>query len=75
MGDGDCFVDEDGTIVASGTAEPFSDGNTRGSTVLAQAVNPETGRVVYSLYETYPARRPSTQPCSSRSSPTLPWPP
>lgn len=53
MGAGDCFVDEDGTIVASGTAEPFSDDNTRGSTVLAQAVNPETGRVVYALYETY----------------------
>jgi hypothetical protein len=53
MGSGDCFVDEEGTIVASGTAEPFSDDNTRGSTVLAQAVNPETGRVVYSLYETY----------------------
>jgi len=53
MGAGDCFVEEDGTIVASGTAEPFSDDNTRGSTVLAQAVNPGTGRVVYSLYETY----------------------
>jgi hypothetical protein len=53
MGAGDCFVDEDGTIVASGTAEPFSDDNTRGSTVLAQSVNPETGRVVYALYETY----------------------
>jgi hypothetical protein len=50
---GDCFVDEDGTIVASAEAEPFSDDNTSGSTVLAQAVNPETGRVVYSLYETY----------------------
>lgn len=53
MGDGDCFVDEDGTIVASAETEPFSDNNTLGSTVLAQAVNPETGRVVYSLYETY----------------------
>jgi hypothetical protein len=53
MGAGDCVVKEDGTIVASGTAEPFSDDNTRGSTVLAQAVNPKTGRVVYSLYETY----------------------
>jgi len=29
------------------------DDNTRGSTVLAQSVNPETGRVVYALYETY----------------------
>ncbi len=53
MGAGDCSVDEDGTIIASGTAEPFSDDNTRGSTVLAQSVNPETGRVVYALYETY----------------------
>jgi hypothetical protein len=53
MGEGDCYVDEDGTIVASGTAEPFSDDNTRGSTVLAQSVNPKTGRVVYALYETY----------------------
>jgi hypothetical protein len=53
METGDCFVDEDGTIVASAEAEPFSDDNTSGSTVLAQAVNPETGRVVYSLYETY----------------------
>lgn len=53
MGGGDCIVEEDGTIVASGTAEPFSDDNTRGSTVLAQSVNPETGRVVYALYETY----------------------
>lgn len=53
MGSGDCAVDEDGTIVASGTAEPFSDDNKRGSTVLAQSVNPETGRVVYALYETY----------------------
>ncbi len=53
MGSGDCRVEDDGTIVASGTAEPFSDDNKRGSTVLAQSVNPETGRVVYALYETY----------------------
>ena len=53
MGDAECSVAEDGTITASGTAEPFSDDNTRGSTVLAQSVNPETGRVVYALYETY----------------------
>jgi hypothetical protein len=53
MGAGDCSVEDDGTIIASGTAGPFSDDNTRGSTVLAQAVNPETGRVVYALYETY----------------------
>lgn len=53
MGAGDCTTDQDGTITASGAAEPFSDDNTRGSTVLAQSVNPETGRVVYALYETY----------------------
>lgn len=53
MGDADCAVDEDGTITASGTAEPFSDDNVRGSTALAQSVNPDTGRVVYALYETY----------------------
>lgn len=58
MGSGDCVVDEDGTIVASGTAGPFTDDNLRGSTVLAQAVNPETGRVVYALYETY-SRQPT----------------
>ena len=32
----------------------------RGSTALAQSVNPETGRVVYALYETYTRRPPST---------------
>lgn len=53
MGDADCVVDEDGTITASGTAEPFSDDNVRGSTALAQSVNPGSGRVVYALYETY----------------------
>lgn len=52
----DCAVEEDGTIVASGTAEAFSDDNTQGSTVLAQSVNPESGRVVYALYETYSPR-------------------
>ena len=49
----DCSVTDDGTILAAGAAEPFSDDNVRGSTVLAQSVNPETGRVVYALYETY----------------------
>lgn len=53
MGDSECVVGDDGTITASGTAEPFSDDNKRGSTVLAQSVNPESGRVVYALYETY----------------------
>lgn len=53
MGAGDCVTDDDGNILASGTAEPFSDDNTRGSTVLAQSVNPDTGRVVYAFYETY----------------------
>lgn len=53
MGDADCVVDDDGTITASGTAEPFSDDNVRGSTALAQSVNPGSGRVVYALYETY----------------------
>ncbi|MCW2833235.1 MAG: hypothetical protein JWN68_1188 [Nocardioides sp.] len=53
MGGGECETSEDGTILASGTAEAFSDDNTRGSTVLAQSVNPDTGRVVYALYETY----------------------
>ena len=56
MGSGDCVVGEDGTLVASAESEPFSDDNVRGSTVLAQAVNPETGRVVYALYETYSPR-------------------
>jgi hypothetical protein len=53
MGDAECTVGDDGTIVSAGTAEPFSDDNIRGSTVLAQSVNPESGRVVYALYETY----------------------
>lgn len=53
MGAADCSVTDDGTIIAAGAAEPFSDDNVRGSTVLAQSVNPETGRVVYALYETY----------------------
>ena len=53
VGSAGCVVDEDGTITASGTAEPFSDDNLRGSTVLAQSVNPESGRVVYALFETY----------------------
>jgi len=52
-GAGDCATDEDGTITASATAEPFSDDNAQGSTVLAQSINPKTGRVVYALYETY----------------------
>lgn len=56
MGVADCVTDEDGTITASGSAEAFSDDNTRGSTVLAQSVNPETERVVYALYETYSPR-------------------
>ncbi|HXH76859.1 hypothetical protein [Nocardioides sp.] len=63
MGGGECETDEDGTILASGTAEAFSDDNTRGSTVLAQSINPESGRVVYALYETYsptPALDPAT---------------
>lgn len=53
MGPGDCVVDDYGTIVASGASGPFSDDNARGSTALAQAVNPQSGRVVYALYETY----------------------
>lgn len=63
MGDADCVVGEDGTITASGTAEPFSDDNKRGSTVLAQSVNPESGRVVYALYETY-SRQASLDPAT-----------
>lgn len=61
MREGDCSVTDDGTIVASGRAEPFSDDNTNGSTVLAQSVNPESGRVVYALYETY-SPRPALDP-------------
>lgn len=52
-GSGECTVEEDGTIVASSTGEPFSDDNRTGSTVLAEAVNPVTGRTVLALYETY----------------------
>jgi hypothetical protein len=62
-GSGDCTVEADGTIVASNTGGPFSDDNRKGSTALAQAVNPETGRVVLALYETYsptPALDPRT---------------
>lgn len=60
-GAGDCAVAEDGTIVASAVGGPFSDDNRRGSTVLAQAVNPDSGRVVLALYETY-ARTPALDP-------------
>lgn len=60
-GAGDCAVEEDGTIVASTTAGPFSDDNRRGSTALAEAVNPDTGRVVIALYETY-SRTPALDP-------------
>jgi hypothetical protein len=51
-----CTVAEDGTILAAGTGEAFSDSNSRGSTVRAQSVNPETGRVVLAVYETYASR-------------------
>ncbi len=63
MGAADCAVSEDGTITSSGTAEAFSDDNTKGSTVLAQSVNPKTGRVVYALYETY-SPTPSLDPAT-----------
>ena len=53
MGAAKCSVTDDGTIIAAGAAGAFSDDNVHGSTVLAQSVNPETGRVVYALYETY----------------------
>lgn len=63
MGGGECETDEGGTILASSTAEAFSDDNKEGSTALAQSVDPDTGRVVYALYETYsptPALDPAT---------------
>ncbi|MEO6593977.1 MAG: hypothetical protein ABIP94_04415, partial [Planctomycetota bacterium] len=44
-GAGDCEESEDGTILASGVGEAFSDDNSSGSTVMAQSVNPGTGRV------------------------------
>ena len=69
MSDADCAVDEDGTITASGTAEPFSDDNVRGSTALAQSVNPDTGRVVHALYETYTRQAALDPPASARSCP------
>lgn len=53
LGAGDCRVTDDGTILAAGVGEAFTDDNTRGSTVLAQSVHPRTGRVVHALYETY----------------------
>lgn len=51
-----CTVTPDGTILMSRAGEAFSDGNSRGSTVRATSVNPETNRVVYALYETYTAK-------------------
>lgn len=54
--DDSCTVTQNGSILVSGTGEAFSDGNTRGSTVRAMSVNPENGRVVYALHETYAAR-------------------
>lgn len=57
----DCRTEADGTILAAGTSEAFSDGNRRGSTVLAQSVNPETGRVVLAMYETF-APEPELDP-------------
>ncbi|WP_310528071.1 hypothetical protein [Nocardioides sp.] len=55
-GPGACEESADGTILASGVGEAFSDENLSGSTVMAQSVNPGTGRVVFALYETYGKR-------------------
>src|SRR5215204_6350660 len=44
-GDDSCTVTEDGTVLVSGAGEALSDGTSRGSTVRAMSVNPETGRV------------------------------
>lgn len=51
-----CTVAQDGTILVSGAGEAFSDGNSQGSTVRAMSLNPETGRVVHALHETYSAK-------------------
>lgn len=52
-GEDNCTVAQDGTILVSGAGEAFSDGNSRGSTLRAMSLNPDTGRVVYALHETY----------------------
>ena len=62
-GPSDCEESEDGTILASGVGEAFSDDNLSGSTVMAQSVNPGTGRVVFALYETY-AKRAALDPAT-----------
>ena len=62
-GPSDCEESEDGTILASGVGEAFSDDNLSGSTVTAQSVNPGTGRVVFALYETY-AKRAALDPAT-----------
>ena len=55
----DCRVGADGTAVATLlTKEGFTDGNVDGAVVTASALNPDTGRMVIAMYESWDTTPP-----------------